>query len=211
MPLNRLARTALALAAVVTGLAALPGAAATDRWEPYPPGVGGPWGGSVRRIVVDADGGLWAATGGGVYRSADGGDTWAFASEGFGSLDVTDVAVCGSGPAAVWAATAGSGLYVSRDAGTTWAATAASALSVAGRPQTRFSHVAVDPTDCDRVFAATFDDSTALFRSSDGGDTWTNLGSYAVSALAFAADGTLFVGTQDSRLYRLDPTGGFPS
>ena len=79
-------------------------AAAPEPWQPYPEQIsthpgGGPWGGSIRRIISDDRNvsrnslKLWTATRGGVYLSVDGGVTWEAGNGGLQSLDVTDVAV----------------------------------------------------------------------------------------------------------------------
>jgi len=62
----------------------------TTRWEPYPPGTGGPWGGKIRKIQIPDPMGqvLWAATAGGAHYSADGGLTWENRSSGLPALNV---------------------------------------------------------------------------------------------------------------------------
>lgn len=62
----------------------------TTRWEPYPPGTGGPWGGKIRKIQIPDPMGqiLWAATSGGAHYSADGGLTWENRSSGLPTLNV---------------------------------------------------------------------------------------------------------------------------
>lgn len=205
-----------AFALLVLGSATL---ASTQRWKPYPPRVGGPWGGSVRALVSPGDPAnlsdalwstLYAATGGGVYVSADGGNTWEPRNEGLQSLDVTDLAVCWADPQRLIASTAGQGIHLSADAGVTWTRVSRSATQAdkdgwGPRPQERFWSVAADPADPNHFFAATFEDSWNLLESSDGGQTWTDLGRYHVSRLRFASDRTLFFSTRDGQIYRLRP------
>ena len=117
---------AWSLLVIVFAATAAPALAALDRWQPYPPDVGGPWGGSVRRIVSPGDPGdptdplwavLWAATDGGVYVSENAGASWERRSQGLESFDVQDVAVCASDPQRLIAATRSTGVYLSADGG----------------------------------------------------------------------------------------------
>lgn len=72
--------------------------------------------------------------------------------------------------------------------------------------------ITVDPSDADRVYAGTFDDG--LFRSDDGGDSWTAAGDeitedriMAVSVHPSKASGDhheVWVGTEPSAVYRSD-------
>ena len=192
--------------------------ASTERWEPYPPGVGGPWGGSVRALVSPGDPAnlsdplwnvLWAATGGGAYRSADGGATWEPRNEGLHSLDVTDICASPADPGRLIASTATRGVHLSNDGGDTWTRVPASATL----SQEKFARVAVSPVDPQHLFAATFNTSThILLESRDGGDTWTRVAgaeaSYAVSRMRFTHDGAyLYFSTKNGRIFRYNFAG----
>ncbi len=216
---------AVALVLAVTGAASAWGA--VHRWEPYPPGVGGPWGGSVRKVASPGDPGnaadprwrvLWAATGGGVFGSTDGGRTWHARNQGLESLDVNDLDVCRSDPTRLIAATRGGGLHLSQDGGATWRRVAPTALDRNARDVEDFGRVAVDPGNCARLFAAT--DATRakmprLLAFESPGDPlsnpWRDLGDdHAVSRLAVATDGTVFIGTKSRSIFRYRPSDSKP-
>lgn len=106
---------------------------------------------------------VFAATSGGVYRSTDGGRTWANRSAGLPAVSVNSV----SGPSwRLYAATSGRGVWRSINGGF-WSQTAdvfedATVLSVAVKPD--------DPLT---VLAST---SGGIFRTTDGGVTWQSPG-----------------------------------
>jgi photosystem II stability/assembly factor-like uncharacterized protein len=124
----------------------------------------------------------FGATGGGLWKTTDGGTTWQPMTDGqIGSASVGAVAVCETNPDVVYIGTGetqlrgnilrGDGLYRSTDAGRTW--------THIGLAEARnFSRVRVHPTDCNTVFAGAFghygqeNEERGLYKSTDGGDTW---------------------------------------
>ncbi len=167
--------------------------ASADRWEPFPPGTGGPWGGTVYRIVLSDPGNpdsAWAGTAGGVYRWEQ--THWTAA--GFSGVPVLDLALCGgSPPEELWAALGEQGLWVSRDGGATWER---------GFPGTGpVKRVAASP-DCSVVWAAE-EQSTGdrIWRwTAEAG--WRPGGGLAtVVRLAPGAAGSGWIGTLDG-MYR---------
>ncbi|HEX8272917.1 MAG TPA: hypothetical protein VF615_09795 [Longimicrobiaceae bacterium] len=125
----------------------------------------------------------FGATGGGVWKTGDGGVTWRPVSDRhFASSSVGALAVCEANPDVVYAGMGeaqlrgnvmqGDGLYRSADGGKTW--------SHAGLRETHvIARVRVDPADCDRVYVAALgrtygpSEERGVFRSTDGGKTWT--------------------------------------
>ncbi|HYP52167.1 MAG TPA: right-handed parallel beta-helix repeat-containing protein, partial [Pyrinomonadaceae bacterium] len=105
----------------------------------------------------------------GVYKTTDGGASWAWVSEGFqGTTDFYyDVVIDPSNSNTLYAAS-DSALFKSTDGGQSW------------QPKSRglaggiILSVAVDPADSNKVLAGT--GGFGLFRSTDGGETWADVG-----------------------------------
>ena len=209
----------LLLAGVFGFLLAAEASASSERWLPYPPGVGGPWGGSIRRVVSPGSpqapsdplwNVLYAATGGGVFSSDDGGLTWSPRNEGLESLDVTDIDVCRSDPSVLIASTAAHGVHLSADGGLTWTRVPRTVTQL----REKFWRVAVEPTDPLHLFAATFGGSTdIILESFDGGANWTAVAggtAYFVTRLRFAvtqSGASLYFSTTSGRIFQYGPTG----
>jgi photosystem II stability/assembly factor-like uncharacterized protein len=136
---------------------------------------------------------VYAGVGSGVYRSADGGDTWTEV-ELPGNVKPEDVGRIGvafapSDPRRAYAIVSnkldgtGVGLWRSDDGGATWARTAA---SVGSLTQSSFGwwfgRVFVDPADADRVFVP----GVELNESTDGGDRFVAHSSTLIGVLTGA-------------------------
>ncbi len=153
-------------------------------------------------LAIDANGRLWAGTGEanpgggsitfggtGIYTSDDGGSTWK--KRGLEDSGATGrIAVDPSNPDRIFVAAAGSlfnpggerGVYRSENGGASWERVLAPETPFAGG-----ADLIIDPTNPDRIFAAMWDHrrepdlrtygglGSGLFRSDDGGDTWTRL------------------------------------
>jgi photosystem II stability/assembly factor-like uncharacterized protein len=120
----------------------------------------------------------------GVYRTTDGGKTWTAVLKKDADTGASDVALDPSNPNIVfaglwqtrrrpWELTSGgpgSGLYLSRDAGSTW-----KQLTGRGLPGGIWGKVgvAVSPSDGRRVYALIEAEKGGLFRSDDGGANWS--------------------------------------
>jgi photosystem II stability/assembly factor-like uncharacterized protein len=120
----------------------------------------------------------------GVYRTTDGGKTWTAVLKKDADTGASDVALDRSNPhivfAGLWQARRrpweltsggpGSGLSVSRDGGATW-----KPIVGKGLPRGIWGKVgvAVAPSDGRRVYALIEAEKGGLFRSDDGGATWT--------------------------------------
>src|SRR5512138_932338 len=127
----------------------------------------------------------FGATGGGLWKTADGGTTWAPVTDGqIASSSVGAVAIAPSRPDIVYLGMGeaelrgnvmqGDGVYRSDDAGRTWVHRGLAASQAIAR-------IRVHPTDPDLVYVAALgspfapNDERGVFRSSDGGRTWSRV------------------------------------
>ena len=124
----------------------------------------------------------FGAVGGGLWKTTDGGETWAPVTDGqMGSSSVGAVAVSESNPDIVYIGTGescirgnimpGDGVYKSADAGKTW-------THVGFAESQAISKIRIHPTNPDVVFVASFgkygvpSDERGVFKTTDGGKTW---------------------------------------
>ena len=120
-------------------------------------------------------------TGGGVFKTTDGGNSWAAASDGYfggtiGSIDVSmsdpDIVYVGTGEHAIRGNVShGDGLFKTSNGGKTW--------SFAGLAATQqIARVRVHPTNPDIVWVAAFghvygpNPDRGVFKTTDGGKSW---------------------------------------
>ncbi len=138
----------------------------------------------------------FGATGGGLWRTRDGGTTWTAVTDGqLTSSSVGAVAVAETNPDIVYigmgetqlrgSITQGDGVYKSQDGGETWRHLGLSETQA-------ISRVRVHPTNPDIVYVAALghpygeNEERGVFRSIDGGNTWDKV--LYVSSTAGAAD-----------------------
>ena len=154
------------------------------RWRSIGPSRGGRSiavaGSSARRDEY-----YFGATGGGLWKTSDGGVTWRPVSDGFfKTSSVGAVAVSESNPDVVYAGMGevqlrgnviqGDGIYKTSDAGRTW--------THAGLAKTMvISRIRIHPANPDIVYAAALGDpygpnpERGVFKTTDGGKTWTSV------------------------------------
>ena len=165
---------------------------ATSSWNP---GVG-----RVTSIGIDPKNPQHLIVGsptGGVWKTLDGGLTWAPLTDYFSTVDVYALEISPwNSSDYLWGSTSGR-IFRSRDGGMTWEST----NNVGGSG--RVSRIQHHPTDPDVVYAVS--ESNGLFRSTDGGSTWaavpgvTGMPGYDVEFKPADAQVIYFSGT---RFYR---------
>ncbi len=125
----------------------------------------------------------FAATGGGLWKSVDGGVSWQPQTDG--KVDTAafgGIAVCEANPDVVYATTGeaqlrgnvlpGNGVWKTSDGGKSW-------TKIGLEKVHNFSRVRIHPKDCDTVFVGGFghygaeNEDRGVFRSRDGGKNWT--------------------------------------
>ncbi len=133
--------------------------------------------------------------GNGIYKSADGGETWNYAglpnSERIAKIIVSPASsdtVYAAVPGALWSDSTDRGLYKTTDGGKNW-----NLVLKGANPSTGASAIAMDPNDPNVLYACMWDfrrkgwtfrsggdgpdkpSASGLFRSADGGATWTEV------------------------------------
>ncbi len=151
------------LAVLLAALQGAPLAAAVGAWSSL-----GPDGGVVGTVAVapsDPRVVYAGASQGGVFRSVDGGVTWAAASRGLLDERIVALAVDPRHSSTVYAA-AFTGVFTSGDGGDSWTATP---LAFPDDGQDNLVSLALDPTRPGTVYAGAESD---VWRSGDGGRSW---------------------------------------
>ena len=121
---------------------------------------------------------------GGVFKSTDSGTSWDAIFDATGQFSIGALAIDPTNANTIWVGTGeanasvdsydGAGVYVSHDAGATWAPSGLAATARIGR-------IAVDPTNPQRVYAATMGTQFStgpdrgLDRTENGGQTWSRM------------------------------------
>jgi photosystem II stability/assembly factor-like uncharacterized protein len=168
--------------------------ASDDRWEPI-----GPTGeaGNITALAIDPNSPatIYAGTSVGIYKTTDGGSTWAAASSGLSGLNIHGVALSSSG---LFALTARA-LFRSTDGAATWRSVLTTNASF--RAFAVFSSTVYASTA--RCVLVGFDCSWtdgALYRSINGGATWSVAGLSGDVVTAIAIDpisaSTVFAGVE---------------
>jgi len=111
--------------------------------------------------------------GGGIYKSADGGNTWHKVS--IPNLEINRILINPSNPNVIYAATFGGGVYKSTDGGENWS------QANAGIGNNYVYALAINPAQPDTLYAginpfyadpSSPESNSAVFKSTDGGSSW---------------------------------------
>lgn len=194
-----------ALPALLAGFVVLSTAALSQSqfWGP----ANGPFGAITKTIVADGQGNIYAGTSGaGVFRSTDNGDTWTAVNNGLDnhhiSTDHLIWALAASPGGELVAASFGT-LYHSSDRGSSWNEAEAAPWI------TLFSAV-VSARDGSFIGAATAGGGEGIYRSTDGGATWTQTGleENGIRSLIVTGTGSILAGCNESEgIYRSTDNG----
>jgi photosystem II stability/assembly factor-like uncharacterized protein len=169
-------------------------------WLPPAAGPGAALVTSLSADRVDPDGLYIAVPGAGVFRSSDGGSSFAPANGDLSDLQVVSVHSTADG-SRLFAGTASGDVFRSDDGGIHW--TALDPGSRGAFPRA----IATAPGDSQTVWLATL--GAGAFASSDGGTSWSPLGAAVASTifdLAFDPTGRLYAAT-DQGAFRSDDGG----
>ncbi|HEV2324408.1 MAG TPA: hypothetical protein VGS10_10715, partial [Terracidiphilus sp.] len=130
-----------------------------------------------------------AAAGGGVWKTTDGGTTWTALTDSQTTLSMGSIAIAPSNNLKIYAGTGeannsidsnyGKGILVSSDGGSTWTLETASGAF----DGVDIGQIAVDPTNANVAYAAVggygentnYFTSAGIWKTTDGGTTWTNM------------------------------------
>ncbi|HVT18206.1 MAG TPA: hypothetical protein VHQ90_18770 [Thermoanaerobaculia bacterium] len=183
------ALAAAGVASLMLGGGSAPARAGVNFWTPI-----GPAGGNINALAASPVqpgllfAGFSGGGGGGLFRSEDGGATWA--RTGWNS-SLQDVVVDPRDKAKVYVVSYG--LHKSRDGGATWEY---SEVVARGNPYIGFPQsLAIDPRSPSTLYVGTV--NTGVFKSLDGGASWTWLeatgfGGYASLAVDPRRPGTVY-------------------
>jgi photosystem II stability/assembly factor-like uncharacterized protein len=159
-----------------------PGLYSTLQWRLLGPFRAG-WAEMIEGVPSKPNTYYFGASGGGVWRTDDAGETWTSLFDKGGSSAIGAIAIAPSNPNIIYAGggqpeprydvQAGRGLYKSSDGGKSW--------TDLGLADTRYiGRIWVSPTDPNVVVVAAVghffgaSDARGIYRSTDGGRTWTH-------------------------------------
>jgi photosystem II stability/assembly factor-like uncharacterized protein len=178
--------------------------ASTTAWTPV-----GPASARVHAIVVNplSTNVVYAATDSGVYKSINNGSSWDLFNSGLTTTLVWTLAIDPKTPATLYAGTYGGGVFKTTTGAETWSPASA------GLTDQVVLSLAVDPLTPTTLYAGTgTNDISGVFKSINGGDTWTATGAIGgqiinVVAINPLAPATLYACTGTAGIYKTVDSG----
>jgi photosystem II stability/assembly factor-like uncharacterized protein len=165
----------------------------------------GPLEGPILALAIDSTGAVYAVAGfAGLFKTVDGGESWAATNGGLQGGYLDDVAVDPVTPSVVYVAAyqAASGVFRSADAGATWS-------PIGPDLPPGVNVLAVDPVAPSTLYAAVIF-RPYLTKTEDGGATWVTIGTFPDNVTDVAINpvtpSTVYAGS-----FRGTPTGGLLS
>jgi len=122
----------------------------------------GPEGGYIQALAIDptTPATVYAGTpGGGVFKSTDGGASWAAVNSGLTNTNVFALAIAPTTPTTVYAGTIRGGVFKSTDGGASWVDTQLT--------NTVVQALTIDPASPTTIYVGTY--GRGVFKSTDGG------------------------------------------
>jgi photosystem II stability/assembly factor-like uncharacterized protein len=164
--------------------------------------------GTVTALALDpgTEGTLYAAAGASLFKSTDGGLTWAALSAP-PPCCVSALVIDPQNAATIYAVSGAAGIFKSPDGGGSWSP-ANSGLPVDNAGNVGVTSLAMNPQDSSTLYAGIGRQGAGLFQSTDGGASWTpaspGLPDGAVMALALdpQSPNTIYVSTLTSGVFQ---------
>ena len=152
------------------------------------------------------------AASGGIWKSTDGGVTWAPQGDGLDAIGVSDIIVLStSGDDEVYIATGDRdasdtysvGVLKSTDGGATWATTG---LTFTAGQKRLINRLLIDPSNSSIIYAST---SIGVYKSTDSGATWSVITSNVYIDMEFqpGTSNTIYGSTKQGDIYRSTDSG----
>ena len=173
----------------------------------------GPAGGNVYTVAADPanPSTLYAGTERGVFKSVDGGASWAFSSAGLPPTRVQTIAIDPVTTSTLYVGTltpngvTSVGLFKSTDSGATWTDINVGIFDpVTGAGPLDFESIAIDPHNPSILIAGSL--FSELFRSANGGVTWGAV-TFGGNSLGLQTSAIVFDPTTSAKVYAASSSG----
>ena len=155
--------------------------------------TGGPAGGYVRALARDSSENIFAGTSGGLFKSANDGESWELCENDIGYSLVYSLAVSPNG--AIFAGTFYDGVFRSTDNGNSWTQLGSNVYFIVRALAIKSDGI---------IFAGDTESESggggSVYRSTNNGDSWIKLNGLPdspVYQIKISADGSIFVGMKD--------------